>query len=113
MLPPLIKKADKPERRLRSPKHLKWVRDHHCCVPGCHAVPIEAAHVRSGTDGGTGMKPSDCYTISLCRGHHAEQHQIGERAWELMHDVDMRALAVAFAAKSPDSKVRASIATKE
>lgn len=47
------------------------------CLP-----QTEAAHIRVGTDGGTAMKPSDCYTIPLCSHHHDLQHRIGERTFE-------------------------------
>jgi hypothetical protein len=56
--------------------HRAWVRRHYCCVPGCRQRPIECAHVRGGTDGGLGLKPSDKWTISLCQTHHIEQHHI-------------------------------------
>lgn len=83
------------------PAHRAWVRKHHCCVPGCLARPIECAHVRRDTDGGTGLKPSDRWVISLCRDHHIEQHQVGEVAFEMKYGIDMRALAVEFARRSP------------
>ncbi len=57
-----------PEREC--PGHRAWVRRHHCCVPGCLNIPIECAHVRTGTDGGIGLT------------HHAEQHRIGERRFQ-------------------------------
>ncbi|MFL7901510.1 putative HNHc nuclease [Azospirillum argentinense] len=85
----------------RCPQHLAWVRTHRCSVPGCDSAPIEAAHVRIGTDGGTAMKPSDCWVISLCADHHAEQHRVGERSFEARHVINMRLLALEFAAKSP------------
>ena len=62
---------------------------------------LSARNVRSGTDGGIALKPSDRWTISLCRDHHAEQHQIGEVAFEGRHGIDMYALAEAFARRSP------------
>ena len=58
-------------------QHLTFVRQLPCVVCG-RAAPSEAAHVRSGSDGGAGMKPSDRYTLSLCRDCHALQHQFGE-----------------------------------
>lgn len=85
----------------RFPGHCAWVRGHACCVPGCLANDIECAHVRSGTDGGTGMKPSDWWTISLCTAHHAEQHLIGEAAFERRYEIDLKAIARAFASQSP------------
>ena len=81
--------------------HRAWVRKHHCCVPGCLLRPIECAHVRSDTDGGTGLKPSDRWTISLCRRHHLEQHQIGEAAFEKRYNIDLRVVAEEFAKRSP------------
>jgi hypothetical protein len=89
------------EKRIRCPSHLKWVRQHMCCVPGCDGRPVEAAHVRSGADGGTGMKPGDDWAISLCTSHHREQHWTGEARFERRHGIDMKALAREFAARSP------------
>lgn len=83
------------------PSHRAWVRRHRCCVPECRQTPIECAHVRSRTDGGTGLKPSDRWTVSLCRAHHAEQHHIGEAAFEERYGIDLHALAEAFARRSP------------
>ena len=105
MLPKRIaKNVIKRGTRLRSPAHLSFVRSHQCCVPGCDGRPIEAAHVRTGTGGGMGVKPGDDWTISLCRGHHAEQHQIGEPAFEQKYAIDMKKLATEFAAASAPLK---------
>ncbi|NTZ42131.1 DUF968 domain-containing protein [Altererythrobacter sp. SALINAS58] len=85
------------------PAHRAWVRHHRCSVTNCEQLPIECSHVRKGTDGGQGLKPSDRWTVSLCREHHAEQHRIGERAFEKRHGLDLYALAQEFAKKSPHS----------
>lgn len=81
--------------------HRAWVRRHHCSVPECRMLPIECAHVRMGTDGATGLKPSDRWTISLCRQHHTEQHQIGETSFATKYGLDLIELAMAFADCSP------------
>lgn len=92
----------KPRRDWRNcPAHRGWVRRHHCCVPGCLRQPIECAHVRSGTDGGTGLKPSDRWVISLCSEHHREQHRIGEAAFEHRYSIDLYELALEFTRRSP------------
>jgi hypothetical protein len=57
--------------------------------------------VRRGTDGGVSLKPSDRWCISLCHRHHAEQHLIGEVAFEQRHHLDLRCLAESFARLSP------------
>lgn len=85
----------------RCPAHCNFVRSHHCCVPDCNGLPIEVAHVRTGTGGGLGFKPSDKWTISLCREHHTLQHAVGERTFEATFGIDMKALAQEFARKSP------------
>ena len=103
-LPRLIFKSEKRETRWRSPAHLKFVRSHHCCVPGCDRMPIEAAHVRMGTGGGMGFKPADYWTVSLCggvEGHHSEQHRIGEKTFSAKYNIDLRALAEEFCKASP------------
>ena len=90
------------ERVNRScPGHRAWVRRHDCSVRGCRRTPIECAHVRSGTNGGTGLKPSDRWVISLCEFHHREQHRIGEREIERKYEINLRALAAEFARRSP------------
>lgn len=41
------------------------------------------------------------WTISLCRAHHAEQHRIGESAFEIRYNLDLIALAEVFTQASP------------
>ena len=41
--------------------------------------------MRLGSDGGTGIKPSDRYCLSLCTSCHALQHEFGElRFWSTL-----------------------------
>ena len=101
VLPRLRRKPPR-ERVSRScPGHRAWIRRHDCSVRGCRRGPIECAHVRTGTDGGAGMRPSDRWTISLCVFHHREQHRIGERSFERKHSLDLVLLANEFARRSP------------
>lgn len=65
---------------IRDKNHLAFIRSLPCCV--CPNIYSEAAHIRKGTDGGMGLKPSDCWTVPLCRTCHNKQHNIGEsRFW--------------------------------
>jgi hypothetical protein len=94
---------------IRSTSHLRWIRGFGCCVccmtdPHSQATPTEAAHVRTGTDGGMGMKPGDNYVIPLCSEHHAEQHRIGEASFQERYQFDMKATAEALWKKSTASK---------
>lgn len=62
----------RPNERLR-PKHRAWIGTLPCIKCGRH--PCDAAHVRIGTDGGTSLKPSDRFTVPLCRDCHRSQHE--------------------------------------
>jgi hypothetical protein len=57
--------------------------------------------VRCGTDGGLGLKPSDTWTISSCRSHHLEQHEIGEPVFEAKYELNVLELVREFARRSP------------
>lgn len=82
---------------IRSRQHLVFVRSFVCSImdKNGHVCDgkVEAAHVRTLTDGGTGLKPSDCFSIPLCSAAHREQHQIGESAFETKYQIKMRAIA--------------------
>src|ERR1700758_35927 len=68
----------KPKPNLyRRLQHLAFVRQLPCVACG-KAAPSEAAHVRTGTDGGVGVKPGDRHAVPLCTVCHAKQHRIGE-----------------------------------
>jgi hypothetical protein len=101
MLPRRIPKQKKRDDRWRSPAHCNFVRSHECSVPSCQGRPIEVAHVRNVSDAGLSRKPSDWFTISLCRHHHSQQHSVGEKSFAEMHRIDLHALAKAFAEASP------------
>ena len=64
---------------IRNKKHLKFIRELECVF--CASPFVQAAHLRIGTDGGMGLKPSDHWVTPLCHAHHSKQHQIGERTF--------------------------------
>ena len=66
----------RPELRRRA-QHLGFIRQLSCVACG-KAAPSEAAHVRTGTDGAAGLKPSDRYSLPLCNSCHSLQHEFGE-----------------------------------
>ena len=61
----------------RRGQHLSFIRQLPCVACG-RAAPSEPAHVRTGTDGGVGIKPGDRYAVPLCTACHSKQHRIGE-----------------------------------
>jgi hypothetical protein len=84
----------KPKPNLRSRvAHLAFVRQLSCVACG-KAAPSEAAHVRTGTHGGAGMKPGDRFAVPLCATCHAKQHRIGELTfWSAPHRSSQRGFA--------------------
>jgi hypothetical protein len=66
----------KPNLRRRG-QHLVFVRQLPCVACG-GAGPSEAAHVRTGANGGVGVKPADRYAVPLCNACHMLQHGVGE-----------------------------------
>ena len=98
---PIISRRRRGKRRPGTVRRTAVARSHRCSVPGCRRLPIECAHVREGTDGGVGLKPSDRWTISLCMFHRREQHALGERTFEAKYDIDLLELAQEFARRSP------------
>lgn len=87
------------------PRHRAWVRKHSCSVPGCNLEPIECAHIRTAANSGTGLKPPDWDSISLCHDHHFESHQ-AERSFEKKYGLDLMAIAHEFARQSPDTEMK-------
>lgn len=89
------------------PAHESWVRGFECIIPGCIAGPVECAHVRNSAltpaseRGALGQKPHSKWTVPLCRDHHAEQHRIGEAAFQRRHSLDLGVEAQKFARMSP------------
>ena len=97
------------------PEHRAWVASLPCAVPGCRGKS-DPHHVRAGTGGGTGLKPSDAWCVPLCgglAGHHMEGHRIGWRTFEARHGCDLRFLATELAARSPYLNLQPSTENEE
>lgn len=103
MLPRRIPKALKRASRWRSQAHCNFVRGFACSACG-NTAAIEVAHVRLGSGAGTGQKPDDWRTVSLCQPCHQYQHTIGEpRFWAIQaaHGVEVEKLVAEFIKASP------------
>lgn len=95
----VIEKADR--GRVRNTAYLAWLRRQPCRIGiGCEGR-IEAAHVRYGDakvgrlNPGLQKKPDDRWAVSLCAGHHREQHSMNERSWWASKGLDGTAVAQA------------------
>lgn len=82
------------EGPIRCAAHLQFVRGFNCLVADERCSDVtQAAHIRLGTDGGMGRKPSDCYVVPLCTVHHDEQHRIGEATFAFKYRLDLERMA--------------------
>lgn len=63
---------------VRNNKYLEFLRTLPCIYCGENYKDVCGAHIRKGTDGGMGMKPSDYYALPLCQICHERQHAVGE-----------------------------------
>jgi len=97
-----VRMGVKDPETIRCQAHKAWVRNTHSCLvgAGCEGRN-EAAHVRTGTDGGMGKKPSDIWIVPLCSYHHSEQHTLGERAFEKKYKINMKEAAMYLSRTSP------------
>jgi len=87
----------------RRVQHLAFLRQLPCVACG-KAAPSEAAHVRTGADGGVRVKPGDRYTVPLCTACHEKQHRIGELTFWSALRIDPLNVAVRLWTVSADLK---------
>ena len=93
--------------KFRSEPFKQFVRGFPCILDGkpghtCEGK-IQFAHVRLGTDGGTGLKPSDYYGVPACfNAHILTEHQHGGPALQRQFGIDLKAEAERYWKEWPD-----------
>jgi hypothetical protein len=94
-------------KRIRSAKHLAWIRSLDCSIPGCRRQPVDPHHLKCGPEGGGTVVASDCWAVPLCRWVHHDAispsavHATGDEAgWWRSRGIDPIALARSLAARS-------------
>lgn len=111
MLPAKIKREPqgiRHEPKREWPRHRRFVRGHACVVSlgrvhdDCDG-PIECCHYRTAANSGKSLKPADWHCFSACRKHHAEQHTIGQPAFERKYGIDLQSICAEFARLSTDT----------
>jgi len=99
--------------RVKNEGHLDFIRSLSCVI--CGSPDPDAAHIRMASDlhgkRHTGMaeKPSDKWTVPLCRAHHGEQHSHNELTWWARRGIDPFGLALSLYAHSGDYELACSI----
>jgi hypothetical protein len=86
--------------RLRSPRHLAFIRTQPCTIPDCWRQPVDPHHLTHVQPKGRGLRACDSMTVPLCRWrHHSATSPIGvhhegdEEAWWLGWEIDPVAIA--------------------
>lgn len=106
--PPNFHKRNR-DLRLHSPAHLRFIRQRLCAIyfrNECEGK-VEACHLRDlSPEKGMGARPSDLFTVGMCRRHHRESEK-REREFQAEYDIDLLELALDYGEKSPDKRVKA------
>lgn len=97
-----------PQRAYR--KHQKFVRGFVCVCFGkldhiC-SDRIECAHYRTAANSGKSLKPHDAWTFPACSEAHAEQHRIGQLAFQKKYGLDLPKICQSIAKVSPVDEVK-------
>lgn len=98
------------------PRHRKFIRSLECVCArinvhqGMGGVEcsgrIECCHLRLGSHAPMGAKPHDWLTFPACEAHHRNSHVIGEYSFQKIYRLDLRAIALGLARRSPDLEMR-------
>jgi hypothetical protein len=63
---------------VRDRDHVRFVAKQACLI--CGRRPSDTHHLRFAQHAALDRKPSDEFTVPLCRGHHRELHRHGDEA---------------------------------
>lgn len=100
-----------PQREWR--RHEQFLRGFVCIAfkadsSGCDGK-VQCCHWRTAANSGTALKPAAWDAWPGCETHHAEQHRIGQQAFEAKYSVDCLKEARRLARISPDKEMRAAM----
>lgn len=84
----------------RDPEHLAWIRRQPCCVAFCNNGDVQAHHLRTAANSGTGLKPPDLEVVPLCGDHHRELHDVGRLTFANKYSINLEAWAIFLASVS-------------
>jgi hypothetical protein len=88
---------------IRSTKHLNFIRSLPCYIS--EQTPSQACHIRILSDGGTGLKPSDYFTLPFTYQYHKMQTDLGEQSFYAKFNINPFIVAKDLVIISPCNKV--------
>ena len=82
----------------RDEAYLEFIRTHPCCICGGYHEDgkVDAHHLQRS---GVAVKGPDYSTIPLCRIHHGEYHQIGQKRFEQRYLINLYVVVLALLAE--------------
>ena len=87
----------KPPRPIRDRKHIGFVYEMACCIPGCFHASGPPHHLLRTSEKCGGRKSGDDKVLPMCPTHHHELHMDGNETRFLeSHGIDGPALAKAL-----------------
>ena len=97
--------------KIRSPRHLAFVRGHACCITdrngeNCNGTPVVAHHLTITGGRSLSSKPCDSDCVPLCHSMHMELHQMGEETFWEGWDRNPELIADDLASRSPSEAIR-------
>lgn len=97
--------------KIRSPKHLEFVRSHDCVINdgkgnNCNGSPVVAHHLTFCGGQGKGTKECDSKCVPLCSMHHANLHHIGEKRFWRQWGINAEEESMKLCLLSPCPKIR-------
>jgi len=77
--------------RQKNDQYRRWLTERPCLI--CAWTPCDPCHIKFADarifkppSSNIGMKASDRFCVSLCRGHHEQSHSMGEhKFWDKWH----------------------------
>jgi hypothetical protein len=93
------------------PRHRAFIRRHTCVATlsrihdDCDGR-IECCHHRTAANSGKSQKPFDWNCFPACSKHHAEQHRIGQSAFERKYGISLADICADFARLSTDTAMQ-------
>jgi len=107
--------GQRPQRNKPSSAHRKFVKELPCVVNNheCSREKLrQFCHFKGFKDGGTAYLPGDERGFPACKHHHLfVQHQHGEPEFQRRYKLDLKAITLGLARRSPDRRIREAIET--
>lgn len=67
--------------------YIKYIKSHYCII--CGKSPVDPDHLEHLGMGGSGKNSKDWSCLPICRIHHRERHDIGNKRFEEKYNINL------------------------